>query len=135
MYADAGEGRASPQTNAIYQDTMQRVDREIARHQANAAEFNGGKPQGPKTQDQLAGEERMRREAFDQAIIDSPGFKREMAQQIIRMPNADTGAVRMAGEYRMAHDRLVAPKELKEPDGGETMQAKAAPVVPVKPVG
>ncbi len=133
MYADAGEGRGSPQTNAIYRETMQRVDRDMARGQSLAAEFNGGKPAGPRTQQSLDDEEKMRREAFNEAMMASPGFKREMAQQIVRMPNADTGAIRMAGEYGMAHDRLVAPKELKE-TGVETMQAKAAPAIPVKPM-
>ena len=134
MYADAGEGRGSPQTNAIYQEAMQRAGREIASNEAAAAAFNGGKPAGPKTQQQLDSEEKIRREAFDQAMMNAPGFKREMAQQIVRMPNADTGAVRMAGEYGMAHDRLIAPKDAPAATSGETMQAKASIAVTTKPM-
>lgn len=133
MYAQAGEGRASPETNAIYQNAMRQVDRDLAASEANAARING-KPSGPKTQQQLDDEEKIRREAFDQAMINSPNFKREMAQQIVRMPNADTGAVRMAGEYAMAHDRLIAPKDGALKETGETLVAKSAHVLPVKPM-
>lgn len=132
MYADAGEGRASPETQAVYEDAMQRVTRNIMLMDA----LNGVRSSDPKTQQQLDREEKLRRETFDDAMIASPGFKREIAQQIVRMPTADTSVTRMAGEYMMALDRLVTPREAapKEP-AAETGQQKTGPAaVPLKPV-